>query len=92
MNSNPRKNYNIYFSRKLINMKAKFNDNIDDDLLTEILIRLPDSRLAVRLAAVCKRWSSLISDSQLIQSFFDHRNDSDYSAASPLALLLQKHH
>ena len=72
-------------------------DNINNDLLTEILIRLPDCRHVARCAgAVCKRWSSLTSDPQFIRSFVDHRlgsvdhSDSD-SSSGHLALLLQKH-
>ena len=60
--------------------------NITDHLLTEILIRLPDCRHAARCAAVCKRWSSLISHSHFIRAFVDH-----HASAAPLALLFQYH-
>ncbi|CAI0546635.1 unnamed protein product [Linum tenue] len=35
---------------------------LGDDLLAEILIRLPNPKSARRCKAVCKRWNSLISD------------------------------
>ncbi|CAI0546633.1 unnamed protein product [Linum tenue] len=35
---------------------------LGDDLLVEILIRLPNPRFTCRCKAVCKRWNSLISD------------------------------
>ncbi|CAI0546098.1 unnamed protein product [Linum tenue] len=44
----------------------------DDDLLLEILIRLPDPGTALRCKPVCKRWSSLISSPYFNRRFISH--------------------
>ena len=45
----------------------------DDDLLTEILLRLPPQPSSLpRASAVCKRWRHLVSDLRFIRSFRRH--------------------
>ncbi|CAI0395184.1 unnamed protein product [Linum tenue] len=44
----------------------------DDDLLLEILIRLPDPITAWRCKPVCKRWNSLVSTSYFKRRFVSH--------------------
>ncbi|KAL5537480.1 hypothetical protein UlMin_046042 [Ulmus minor] len=48
--------------------------NILDDLLLEILIRLPSCLDTVRCRLVCRRWNSLLSSPQFIQSFTRHQS------------------
>ncbi|XBH53544.1 hypothetical protein VPH35_076020 [Triticum aestivum] len=45
----------------------------DDDLLQEILLRLPPQPSSLpRASAVCKRWRSILSDPQFVQRFRKH--------------------
>ncbi|CAL1408640.1 unnamed protein product [Linum trigynum] len=46
--------------------------DLEDDLLVEILIRLPNPRHSCRSKRVCKRWSSLISDPCFNRRFVSH--------------------
>ncbi|KAL5549593.1 hypothetical protein UlMin_004824 [Ulmus minor] len=59
-----------------------------EDLLLEILIRLPSCRDAVRCRLVCRRWNSLISSPLFIQSFI--RQQSLCSDSHLAMLLFQK--
>ncbi|XP_050222762.1 F-box protein At5g49610-like [Mercurialis annua] len=49
----------------------------DDDVLTEILHRIPCLKSAIQCQSVCKRWRSLIS-SNFFQNRFCQRNQSNY--------------
>ncbi|CAI0549523.1 unnamed protein product [Linum tenue] len=49
---------------------------LGDDLLVEILIRLPDPRPACRCKSVCKRWSSLISTPSFNRRLIHHHHRS----------------
>lgn len=52
---------------------SKFiSSTVTDDLMLEILVRLPDCRTAIQCSSVCKRWSSLILHSSFIPSFINH--------------------
>ncbi|CAI0403627.1 unnamed protein product [Linum tenue] len=44
----------------------------DEDLLVEILIRLPGHRSAFRCKPVCRRWNSLISAPYFLRRFVSH--------------------
>ena len=56
---------------------------LPDHLLFEILIRLPDSRHAIRCTAVCKTWRSLISEPYFADAFIAR-----HAAALPLTSLV----
>ncbi|PON84404.1 F-box domain containing protein [Trema orientale] len=45
---------------------------IPDDLLHEIMIRLPNLASAVRCSSVCKRWRSITCRSDFTATFMDH--------------------
>lgn len=68
---------------------SKFmSDIVYDDLLIQILLRLPHARQATRCTAVCKRWHSLINH-QFIRSFIphdSHKRSSDSSSYSSFYL------
>ncbi|CAI0546706.1 unnamed protein product [Linum tenue] len=49
---------------------------LGDDLLVEILIRLPNPRSACSCKLVCRRWSSLISHHSFNRSFISHQQGS----------------
>ncbi|PON86939.1 F-box domain containing protein [Trema orientale] len=71
---------------------SKFLANITDDILLEILVRLPNCRLAIQCGLVCKRWHSLIYNSEYIQKFIQVRqNNLDYnSLLMPYTILFQR--
>ncbi|CAL1362773.1 unnamed protein product [Linum trigynum] len=46
--------------------------HLGDDLLLQILIRVPELRSAFRCKSVCKRWNSLISDPYFSRRFSSH--------------------
>ncbi|PON36475.1 F-box domain containing protein [Trema orientale] len=50
---------------------------IPDDLLHEIMIRLPNLASAVRCSSVCKRWRSITSRSDFTATFMDHIHRSE---------------
>ncbi|CAN6876910.1 unnamed protein product, partial [Brassica oleracea] len=47
---------------------SKYSEQIPDDLITEILLRLP-SRSIARFRCVCKLWDSTISRQDFTKSF-----------------------
>ncbi|CAI0412802.1 unnamed protein product [Linum tenue] len=51
---------------------------LGDDLLVQILIRLPDPRPACRCKSVCKRWNSLISTPSFNRRFVHHHRSSNH--------------
>ncbi|CAA0825411.1 Unknown protein [Striga hermonthica] len=53
--------------------------NVSEDLLSEILLRLPNCRSAIQLNSVCRRWHSLISQPQFIPRFIRLHQDLDQS-------------
>ncbi|CAI0392712.1 unnamed protein product [Linum tenue] len=57
---------------------------LGDDLLVEILIRLPNPRFSCRCKAVCKAWRCLISDPSFNRRFISHHQ----SRYEPAALCL----
>ncbi|CAN0846508.1 hypothetical protein LINGRAHAP2_LOCUS4489 [Linum grandiflorum] len=61
---------------------------LGDDLLIEILVRLPNPRIACRAKAVCKRWRSVISDPTFARLFLCHHESKKKAAAPPPMLLL----
>lgn len=56
---------------KLSDSSSNFFNNLVENLLVEILARLP-SRAAFQLKLVCRRWCSLISSKYFV-TFFNHR-------------------
>ncbi|PON59870.1 F-box domain containing protein [Trema orientale] len=50
---------------------SKFISVIGDDILLEILLRLPEARTVIRCSSVCKRWFSLVS--RLDDLYFIHK-------------------
>ncbi|CAI0458827.1 unnamed protein product [Linum tenue] len=58
-----------------------------DDLITEILLCLPNPRSSSRCKAVCKRWRSLISDPTFNPRFISHHQ----SRYQPASLFLPSH-
>uniref|UniRef100_A0A2N9J502 F-box domain-containing protein n=1 Tax=Fagus sylvatica TaxID=28930 RepID=A0A2N9J502_FAGSY len=54
-------------------------DELPDDLLCEILKRLPSSQWVLQCKSVSKRWYSLISDPCFIRSFIHHRHCHQFS-------------
>ncbi|CAI0377041.1 unnamed protein product [Linum tenue] len=62
--------------RRRVNDSEELNpppiSNLGDDLLAEVLIRLPEPRSAWRCKAVCKRWNSLIFDPHFARRFTSH--------------------
>ncbi|MCE2056177.1 hypothetical protein HAX54_044184 [Datura stramonium] len=55
-----------------------FFNNLTDELLIEIFVRLPSSKEAIRCKLVCNRWFSLISsDYFLTTSLIHHRNNNN---------------
>ncbi|CAI0407908.1 unnamed protein product [Linum tenue] len=60
---------------------------LQDDLLVEILARLPDARSAFRCRSVCKRWRSLISDPLFRRRFVSHKQ----SSGGEQSLVLSSH-
>ncbi|EXB94760.1 hypothetical protein L484_003325 [Morus notabilis] len=61
---------------------SEFMSVILDDLLNEILIRLPDFQSIIRCSTVCKRWFSLLSQPQFVRNFAHHHKD--YYIYNPL--------
>ncbi|KAH9625155.1 hypothetical protein KSS87_023868 [Heliosperma pusillum] len=59
----------------------KLLSSLPDQMLLEILIRLP-SKCSSQYKVVCRRWCSLISSSHFISLFINHRRQR-YSADSP---------
>ncbi|CAI0396189.1 unnamed protein product [Linum tenue] len=61
---------------------------LDDDLLVEILIRLPNPRSACRCKLVCKQWSSLIFDPvRFSRRFVSHHRCRNQQQQPPLIIL-----
>ncbi|CAI0468879.1 unnamed protein product [Linum tenue] len=58
-----------------------------DDLIIEILIRLPNPRSSCRCKPVCKRWRSLISDPTFNRRFVSHHQN----RYRPASLFLPAH-
>ncbi|PON68712.1 F-box domain containing protein [Parasponia andersonii] len=58
---------------------AKFMSIVTDDLLLEILIRLPDCRSIIQCSSVCKRWFSVIS----YRKYFIRTRFIDHSQQKP---------
>ncbi|PON67622.1 hypothetical protein TorRG33x02_264110, partial [Trema orientale] len=78
------------------NRLSKFLNNVHDELLYEIFVRFPDCRSAVQYSSVCKRWSSIISNSAFVQDFIhihDHCQpfSDDYYSLRPFTILFRRH-
>ncbi|XP_059295108.1 uncharacterized protein LOC132048215 [Lycium ferocissimum] len=78
--------------RKLLRVPRKkgslsiFN-NLTDELLNEILIRLPSCKQAIRCKLVCKRWFSLITSDYFVTTSVHHHRNKDETIL-PFTLLL----
>ncbi|CAI0546958.1 unnamed protein product [Linum tenue] len=57
----------------------------DDDLLVEILIRLPGPKSAFRCKSVCRRWNALISAPYFSRRFVSHHQSLSPAAAAAAA-------
>jgi hypothetical protein len=72
---------------KTLNNVSVGMDDLTDDLLLEILLRLPTAKSAIRCMLVCKRWCSLIPTRSFITRFKTHHTNEkkkkicDYDAA-----------
>ncbi|CAL1372892.1 unnamed protein product [Linum trigynum] len=65
---------------------------LQDDLLVEILARLPDARSAFRCRPICKRWRSLISDPLFRRRFLSHKqSESGGYSGGEQSLVLSSH-
>ncbi|CAI0449817.1 unnamed protein product [Linum tenue] len=60
-----------------VNPSNSMISSLGDDLLTEILIRLPNYRFAFWCKPVCKRWRSLISSPSFSCRFISHHRSMD---------------
>ncbi|CAL1390975.1 unnamed protein product [Linum trigynum] len=60
-----------------VNPSSSMISSLGDDLLTEILIRLPNYRFAFWCKPVCKRWRSLISSPSFSCRFISHHRSMD---------------
>ncbi|CAI0546946.1 unnamed protein product [Linum tenue] len=54
----------------------------DEDLLVEILIRLPSPKSAIRCKSVCRRWNALISAPYFSRRFVSHHQTKSPAAAA----------
>ncbi|PON51495.1 Aspartate decarboxylase [Parasponia andersonii] len=76
---------------------TEFLNNVGDDVLFKIFLRLPNGRSALQYSSVCKRWSSIISNSAFIRNFIhihDHiclRFSEDYYRSRPFMLLFTRY-
>nr|XP_043625442.1 putative F-box protein At3g16210 [Erigeron canadensis] len=52
-------------------------DNIDDDVMEQILIRLDAKDLIIRCKRVCKSWNSIINTRRFAESYLIKRNEND---------------
>lgn len=54
--------------------------SLPEDMLGEILLRLPDSATAIRSGSVCKAWRSVVQSPEFITAFIDqHSSPSSYT-------------
>ncbi|CAI0400160.1 unnamed protein product [Linum tenue] len=63
-------------------------NELGDDLLREILIRLPNPRFTSRCKPVCKQWNSLISNPSFRGRFISHHQRKNESGGEPSVLIL----
>ncbi|PON69444.1 F-box domain containing protein [Parasponia andersonii] len=71
---------------KIIKIENSMISTLPDDLLKEILIRLPDLKSLIRCGLVCKRWwSSTVSLPDFVAGFMEHHR----SKVPPLRLVLR---
>ncbi|PON90685.1 F-box domain containing protein [Trema orientale] len=71
---------------KIIKIENSMISTLPDDLLKEILIRLPDLKSSIRCGLVCKRWwSSTVSRPDFVAGFMEHHR----SKVPPLRLVLR---
>ncbi|KAL5563953.1 hypothetical protein UlMin_033700 [Ulmus minor] len=71
---------------------SQFMSNLTEDLLSEILLGLPNCRFAVQCKTICKRWCSLISSPEFISRFIHHRHQKSLDSDSHLSKLLFQNH
>ncbi|CAI0452570.1 unnamed protein product [Linum tenue] len=63
---------NVRLRSQTIRSEASPITNLEDDLLLEILIRLPNPKHSCRCKSVCKRWTSMISSPYFNRHFVSH--------------------
>ncbi|PON92233.1 F-box domain containing protein [Trema orientale] len=66
-------------------------DDVSDDILFEILVRLPDCRSVIQKSSVSKRWFSLTFSPEFIRRFTNYHRQSQvaHSDSPPYTLLIQ---
>ena len=72
-------------------VEPDFISAVPNDVLLQIFVRLPDVQSVVRCSAVCKRWSSLISNlsNSFIRGFIQyHKGEMSSSDSLPYTMLL----
>ncbi|GER55242.1 F-box family protein [Striga asiatica] len=89
LDNNPDSNPNILINQKSGRSKSievsvdngleALLSNVGENLLWEILVRLPNCRCVIQLSSVCRRWHALISQPQFIPSFIRLHQDRDQS-------------
>ncbi|CAN0892636.1 Putative F-box/kelch-repeat protein At1g15680 [Linum grandiflorum] len=80
----------LFGKRRLIRREVNalnLMSKLGEDLLVEILIRLPNPKSSCRCKAVCKRWRSLISDPSFNRRFIAHHR----SKYQPPSLFIPSH-
>ena len=75
-------------SRSSSSASKFFSDIVNDDILLEILGRLPNGRSVLQRGLVCKRWHSLVYNSQFIERFIHHHHQNNSSL--PFTFLFQR--
>ncbi|CAL1369149.1 unnamed protein product [Linum trigynum] len=77
-------------------MGPKIADNpiskLGDDLLEEILIRLPNPKFSYRCRPICKRWSSMISNPTFNRRFVSHHRSKNETGGKPPLLFPSDDH
>ncbi|CAI0400171.1 unnamed protein product [Linum tenue] len=77
-------------------MGSKIADNpiskLGDDLLEEILIRLPNPKFSSRCRPVCKRWNSMISNPTFNRRFVSHHRSKNETGGEPPLLFPSDDH
>ncbi|KAK9725351.1 hypothetical protein RND81_05G138000 [Saponaria officinalis] len=80
-------NYNVCIKKGSLSSTTSI-DRLTDDLLLDILCKLPCYRTAVRCKTVSKRWRSLISSCLFVSHAFTMHRDIEDNKPQSCALLL----
>ncbi|GER44576.1 F-box family protein [Striga asiatica] len=69
---------------------SRFLEEVDEDILLEIFVRLPNYRSAILFAAVCHKWQSLISRPRSISRFISHHNEHKDRYPQPCTIIFHR--